>query len=130
MQTLAWLAARPHVRMVIRSVWDKLDDLEREGHDLGVLTALRAVLIDHQPPTRTGRCRACPRVSWRRLWRRRSFPCMVWVRTHLELQGFFGNGPHLRDDGDPTRTGRGGSGYPVVPRQPSIPRWFWGSSQS
>jgi hypothetical protein len=95
-QTLAWLADRTSVRTVVRTVWTTVDDLEREGHDPGVLAALRAVLIDHQPVPRTGRCRACPRLSWRRLWRRRRFPCLVWIRTHLELHGLFSESTPLR----------------------------------
>lgn len=43
----------------------------------GTLTALRFVLIHHQPSTRTGCCLACRRRSWRHLWRRRRFPCVV-----------------------------------------------------
>jgi hypothetical protein len=86
-QTLAWLTARPHVRRVVRSVWNKLADLERDGHHPGALAALRAVLIAHQPSPRAGRCRACRRFSWRRLWRRRTFPCLVWMTTYVELQG-------------------------------------------
>ncbi|MGH3984797.1 MAG: hypothetical protein ACRDST_19460 [Pseudonocardiaceae bacterium] len=76
-QTLAWLADRAQVRTVVCWVWDTLTELERVGYDPGALGVLRAVLLDHQPPTRTGRCRACRRFSWRRLWRRRTFPCGV-----------------------------------------------------
>jgi hypothetical protein len=86
-QTLARLSARPHVRRVVRSVWDTLADLERDGHHPGALAALRAVLIAHQPSTRAGRCRACRRFSWRRLWCRQTFPCLVWMTTYVELQG-------------------------------------------
>ncbi len=88
-QTLAWLADRPHVRTVVRWVWDTLTELERVGHDPGAIGALRAVLLDHQPLTRAGRCRACRRHSRRRLWRRRAFPCGVWMTIHFELQGLF-----------------------------------------
>ncbi|MGH3814413.1 MAG: hypothetical protein ACRDUV_18495 [Pseudonocardiaceae bacterium] len=88
-QTLAWQAERPAARMVVRWVWDTLTELERAGHDPGALAALRAILLAHQPSTRAGRCRACPRSSWRRLWRRPAFPCGVWTSTHFQLQGFF-----------------------------------------
>lgn len=88
-QTLAWLTDRPHVRTVVRWVWTRLTELERAGHDPGALGALRAVLLDHQPPTRAGRCRACRRFSWRLLWRRCPFPCGVWMTIHVELQGLF-----------------------------------------
>lgn len=93
-QTLTWLAERPPMRPVIRWVWDTLTELERAGHDPGALAALRAILLFHQPPTRAGRCRACPRFSWRRLWRRPAFPCGVWMTTHFELQGFFSRNTH------------------------------------
>ncbi|MGH3781950.1 MAG: hypothetical protein ACRDRO_15340 [Pseudonocardiaceae bacterium] len=88
-QTLAWLAERPAIRTMVRRVWDTLTELERVGHDPGALAALRVVLLAHQPPTRAGRCRACPRFSWRRWWRRPAFPCGVWISTHFQLQGFF-----------------------------------------
>ncbi|MGH8922384.1 MAG: hypothetical protein ACRD0H_29290, partial [Actinomycetes bacterium] len=74
---------------VICSVWDRLAELERDGHDPGALAALRSQLLHHQPPTRAGRCRACRRFTWRRLWRHRPFPCTVWMMTHVELQGLF-----------------------------------------
>jgi hypothetical protein len=88
-QTLAWLAERPVIRMLVRRVWETLSELERAGHDPGALAALRAILLAHQPPTRAGRCRACPRLGWRRWWRRPAFPCGVWMSTHFRLQGFF-----------------------------------------
>jgi hypothetical protein len=113
-QTLAWLAARPHVRRMVRSIWDKLADLEQDGHDAGTLAALRSQLIHHQPLTRTGRCRACHRFSWRRLWRRRPFPCTVWMTTHIELQELFGGGIHLSAGVDRTMNARRASGYPVA----------------
>jgi hypothetical protein len=88
-QTLAWLAERPAIRMLVRRVWDTLTELERAGHNPGALAALRAILLAHQPPTRSGRCRSCPRLGWRRWWRRPVFPCGVWMTTHFQLQGFF-----------------------------------------
>jgi hypothetical protein len=88
-QTLAWLAERTVIRMLVRRVWETLSELERAGHDPGALAALRAILLAHQPPTRAGRCRTCPRLGWRRWWRRPAFPCGVWISTHLRLQGFF-----------------------------------------
>lgn len=88
-QTLAWLADRSHVRTVVRWVWDTLTELERVGHDPGALGALRVVLLEHQPPTRAGRCPACRRFGWRRMWRRRTFPCGVWMTIHFELLGLF-----------------------------------------
>ena len=85
-RTLAWLAQHPPARLVINSVWDTLAQLERAGHHPRLVAALRFVLIHHQP-TRAGRCRACRRVSWRGLWRRRRFPCLVWRQIRGELLG-------------------------------------------
>ena len=90
-QTVFWLAARPHERRVVRSVWDTLTDLERTGHHAGALAALRAVLLDHQPRTRTGRCRTCRRLSWWHLWRRHPFPCAVWMTIRIELLELLSN---------------------------------------
>jgi hypothetical protein len=70
-------------------VWNTLADLERNGQHLGTIAALRCVLIRHQPAIRAGRCRTCRRFSWRRLWRRRPFPCTVWMNTHIELHELF-----------------------------------------
>ncbi|MGH3997466.1 MAG: hypothetical protein ACRDTJ_08390, partial [Pseudonocardiaceae bacterium] len=85
-RTLNWLAQRPHAQLMADSVWDALAELERAGHHPRLLAALRFVLIHHQP-TSTGRCRACRRVSWRGLWRRRRFPCVVWRQIGGELLG-------------------------------------------
>ncbi|MGH3934903.1 MAG: hypothetical protein ACRDS1_08015 [Pseudonocardiaceae bacterium] len=85
-RTLNWLAQQPHARLVVESVWDTLAELERAGHHPSLLAALRFVLIHHEP-TSAGRCRACRRVSWRGLWRRRRFPCVVWRQIGGELLG-------------------------------------------
>lgn len=96
-QTVAWLADRPHTRRLVRSVWNKLTELERTGHDPDAVATLRFLLSDHQPPTRTGRCRTCRRHTWRCLWRRRRFPCGVWFTIDLGLQGLFtGTGRHRK----------------------------------
>lgn len=50
-----------------------------------------SILLCHQP-TRTGRCRACPRSSWRRS----PFPCVAWMTVHGELQELFSGNPSLR----------------------------------
>jgi hypothetical protein len=85
-RTLAWLAERPVALAVIESVWDTLAELEAAGHPPRLLAALRFVLI-HHAPTRAGHCRACRRMSWRKLWRRRQFPCLVWRQIRGELLG-------------------------------------------
>jgi hypothetical protein len=95
-RTVAWLADRPRARELVGSVWDKLAELERAGHHPGAIAALRFVLIHHQPPSPTGRCRSCRRFTWRRLWRRRSFPCMVWRQVRGELLGPLASGDHPR----------------------------------
>ena len=79
-RTLAWLAERPHALHHVRSVWDALTD-SAERPDL--VATLRAILVDHNFLTRTGRCHACRhtwRHTWRRGWtlRRRHFPCKIW----------------------------------------------------
>lgn len=84
---MSWVAARPHARKVVGSVWDRLAELERASQHPGPVAALQSVLFHHQP--RSGRCCACRRLSWRRLWRRRPFPCTVWMTTHVELLGLF-----------------------------------------
>jgi hypothetical protein len=85
-RTLAWLAERPLALVVVESVWDTLTELEQAGHHPRLLAAVRFVLIHHEP-TRAGRCRTCRRVSWRGLWRRRRFPCVVWRQIRGELLG-------------------------------------------
>lgn len=84
-RTLAGLADRPRARELVRSVWDRLDELERAGHDLGAIAALRSVLVHHQP-TSAGRCPTCRRGTWRHLWRHRPFPCVAWIQVHFELR--------------------------------------------
>ncbi len=85
-RTLAWLTNHPLAHAVIRSVWDKLTDLEHADHDPGVLAALRGVLAHHQP-TSGGRCGTCRRLTWPHLWRRRPFPCLVWHQVRCDLLG-------------------------------------------
>jgi hypothetical protein len=85
-RTLSWLAQRPQARLVVDSVWDTLTKLEAAGHHPRLLAAVRFVLAHHEP-TAAGRCRACRRVSWRGLWRRRRFPCLVWRQIRGELLG-------------------------------------------
>ncbi|MGH3511424.1 MAG: hypothetical protein ACRDRB_04020 [Pseudonocardiaceae bacterium] len=86
-QTVAWLAKHPNALDVVNSVCITLTQLARTSHHPGTLAALRFVLISHQPPTRTGRCPTCPRLSWHQLWRRRPFPCPVWRQIRGELSG-------------------------------------------
>ena len=88
-QTMAWLADRPHTRTLIRSAWGALTEWERAGQGPGVIAALRFILTDHQPLTRTGRCRTCPR-----------FPCRVWFTLDLGMQGLVAsnNGRHRKPD--------------------------------
>ncbi|MGH3997997.1 MAG: hypothetical protein ACRDTJ_11110, partial [Pseudonocardiaceae bacterium] len=78
-------------RRLVRSVWDKLAELERSGQYPGAIDALRSVLIHHQP-TSAGRCRACRRVAWRR----RPFPCVVWHQIRGDLLGLFAGGHRHR----------------------------------
>lgn len=85
-RTLALLASRPLALAVVESVWGTLAELEAAGHHPRLLAAMRFVLIHHEP-TRAGRCRACRRESWRAMWRRRPFPCVVWRQIRGELLG-------------------------------------------
>ncbi len=89
--TVAWLAERPLAQVMVDSVWESLAELERAGHHPRLLAALRFVLVHHEP-TSAGRCRACRRVRWRGLWRRRRFPCVVWRQIRGELLGPLGVG--------------------------------------
>lgn len=84
-RTLAGLADRPRARELVRSVWDRLAELERAGHDLGAIAVLRSVLVRHQP-TSAGRCPTCRRGTWRHLWRHTPFPCVAWMQVHIELR--------------------------------------------
>jgi hypothetical protein len=86
-RSVSWLAKHPDAKELVSSVWTMLTALERAGQHPGTLAALRFVLIHHQPPTRTGCCPACRRHSWRHLWRRRRFPCVVWRQIRGELLG-------------------------------------------
>jgi hypothetical protein len=85
-RTVSWLDRRPQARLVVDSVWDTLTELEAAGHDQRLLAAVRFVLVHHEP-TAAGRCRTCRRGSWRSLWCRRRFPCMVWRQIRGELLG-------------------------------------------
>jgi hypothetical protein len=89
-QTMAWLADQPHTRTVIRSMWSTLTEWERApDQDPGVIAALRFILIDHQPLTRTGRCRTCPH-----------FPCRVRFTLDIGMQVLVtsNNGRHHKPD--------------------------------
>ncbi|MGH3810362.1 MAG: hypothetical protein ACRDRU_27825 [Pseudonocardiaceae bacterium] len=90
---MTWLARHAHAlaHAAVRSVWDKLTELEQAGHHPDPIAALRSVLAAHQS-TRAGRCRTCRRGTWRHLWRRRPFPCIVWHQTRLKLFGVFAHG--------------------------------------
>jgi hypothetical protein len=86
-RTLTWLAAHSNAQDLVSSVWTTLTQLQRAGQHPGTLAALRFVLIHHQPPTRAGYCPTCRRRTWRQLWGRRRFPCVVWRQIRGELQG-------------------------------------------
>lgn len=94
-RTLSWLAQRPHARLVVDSVWDTLTELEAAGHHPRLVAAVQFVLV-HHAPTAAGRCRACRRVTWRGLWRRRRFPCVVWRQIRGELLGHLAIGGYHR----------------------------------
>ncbi len=105
-RTVAWLAGHPHARQVVRSVWDKLTELERSGQYPGAIDALRGVLNPHQP-TSAGRCRTCRRVTGRR----RTFPCIVWHQIRIDLLGLFADGGrHRQPAGQGSSPGPSGSG--------------------
>lgn len=97
--TVAWLADQPHARKLVRSVWGKLAELERAERYSDSIAALRVVLVHHQPSTAAGRCRTCRRFTWRHLWRRPPFPCIVWHQVRGELLGVIRRTrTHSRDD--------------------------------
>ncbi|MGH3871074.1 MAG: hypothetical protein ACRDSR_06080 [Pseudonocardiaceae bacterium] len=60
-RTLHWLANHPHARRFVRSVWDKLTELQRSSQYPEAIDALRRVLTHQfadgsrhrQPTTRT-----------------------------------------------------------------------------
>lgn len=97
--TKTWqrLASRPRERELVTAVWGRLEELDNIAgeHHLEVVAALRFVLVHHQPTT-AGRCSACRRKSARHLWRRRPWPCAVWIQVHYELIGPFAGGGHHR----------------------------------
>ncbi|MPZ65838.1 MAG: hypothetical protein GEU83_10105 [Pseudonocardiaceae bacterium] len=99
LSTRTWerLADRHRERELVGAVWDKLEELENRGgeYDLGLVAALRFVLVHHQP-TSARRCGACRRTTARYLWRRRPWPCVVWLQVHYELIGPFTGGGHHR----------------------------------
>lgn len=97
--TVTWLVDQPHARELVRSVWDKLAELERAQRHPDTIAALRVVLLHHRPPTAGGRCRTCRRFTWRHLWRRPPFPCIVWHQVRGVLLGHLaGRGHHRRQD--------------------------------
>ncbi|MEO7194989.1 MAG: hypothetical protein ABIZ05_09220 [Pseudonocardiaceae bacterium] len=87
-RTLDWLADNPRASKIALSVWDKLTELERAGHRPDTIDRFRRILAEHRP-TSAGRCRACPRLRWRR----RRFPCLVWHEIRDELFGWIPWGP-------------------------------------
>jgi hypothetical protein len=84
--TVRWLDGLPRHGNPVGAVWNRLAELEDAGQDHRLITALRTVLVRHQPP-RYGRCPACPRATWRKLWRHPPWPCVVWGRVHFALLG-------------------------------------------
>jgi hypothetical protein len=82
-QTLNWLATHPHARKYVRSVWDKLTELQRSGQHRN--SRRTAAGPDPSPTHCGGRCRACRRWTGRR----RRFPCIVWHQIRGELLGQF-----------------------------------------
>ena len=114
-QTVAWLADRSYDRKFVRSIGNKLTDPELAGHHVDAIATPRVILSDHQFPTRTGRCRACRRHTWRRLWRRRRFPRGVWFTIDLGLQGLFTVTGRHRTPDTPQQPGTVAPTPPVVP---------------
>lgn len=84
--TVRWLERLPRHGNPVGAVWERLRELETKGQDARLIAALRLVLVRHQPP-HYGRCTACPRQPWRKLWRRPPWPCVVWRRVHFALLG-------------------------------------------
>ncbi|MGH3686475.1 MAG: hypothetical protein ACRDSM_15790, partial [Pseudonocardiaceae bacterium] len=95
-RTVEWLQRRPPAeRKFVHSVWERLAELERCGCPTGPIDALRSILLNHQPTTRSGRCHGCRRLTWRHhlVWhshlipvpRCRHFPCLVWSQIGIEL---------------------------------------------
>ncbi|MGH3827585.1 MAG: hypothetical protein ACRDQX_10495 [Pseudonocardiaceae bacterium] len=95
-RTVRWLEGRPHIeRTFVHAVWDALTELERFECPTGPIDALRSILLDHQPVTRSGRCHGCRRLNWRHriVWRyhlipfprQHRFPCLMWSQIGIEL---------------------------------------------
>ncbi|MGH3722029.1 MAG: hypothetical protein ACRDRI_24940 [Pseudonocardiaceae bacterium] len=91
-RTVEWLEGRPPVeRRFVHSVWERLAELERFESHTAPIDALRSILLDHQPTTRTGHCHGCRRLTWchRVVWRyhlipvprRRHFPASCGPRS-------------------------------------------------
>jgi hypothetical protein len=77
--SLTWLADRPRARRIVREVWAALDEENRAGHDT---TALRKLLLEHQPTFFRNRCSGCRRRIGRRPIH---FPCIVWHQARITL---------------------------------------------
>jgi hypothetical protein len=135
-RTVEWLEGRPPIeRTFVHSVWERLAELERGGCPMGPIDALRSILLDHQPATRSGHCHGCRRLTWghhRVVWRShlipvprcRRFPCNVWSQIGVELlEHPTERGRHRRAaDSDRRRArsppGRAGDHQPLRPTGP------------
>lgn len=90
-RTLAYLAEGPPItRTLVHRVWNALTEPHHSGRHPNprALATLLAQLLEHEP-SRTGRCRVCPRrySGWN--WRRPRFPCPVWTTIDFQLQDPF-----------------------------------------
>ncbi|MBV8540163.1 MAG: hypothetical protein JO268_06370 [Pseudonocardiales bacterium] len=130
-RTVEWLDGCPPIeRRFVYSVWDRLAELERFGCPTGPIDALRSILLDHQPATRSGRCHGCRRLTWRHrlVWRHhlipvpwcRHFPCLVWSRIGIELlEHPAERGRHRRTADDDRRRARSPPGRAGATTRPS-----------